>query len=130
MKKFTMLFAVLGIVGIFAAPVSYAQNDLFDEVCEQAGSEAGQSPACQDTTGDDPLTGEGGLIVRIINFVSVIGGIIAVVIIMYGGFQYITSGGDPGKTTGARNTILYAVIGLLVIALAQAAVSFILTRVL
>lgn len=126
LKRITILLALFGLVGLFAAPMASAQ--LFDEVCNEPG--ASSSAACQDTSGDDPITGEDGLILRIISIVSVVGGIIAVVIIMYGGFQYITSGGDPGKTTGARNTILYAVIGLLVIALAQAVVSFILTRVI
>lgn len=128
MKKIAALLTVLGVVGLLAAPSAHAQDGVFEGVCNEPG--ASNSPACQDTTGDDPLTGEDGLIVRVINFVSVIGGIIAVVIIMYGGFQYITSGGDTGKTNAARNTILYAVIGLVVIVLAQTVVSFILTRVL
>ena len=48
--------------------------------------------------------------------------------IMVGGFKYITSGGDSGNITGAKNTILYAVVGLVVVALAQIIVRFVLAR--
>ena len=41
-----------------------------------------------------------------------IGGLLAIVFVIYGGIQYITSQGDPGKTTQARQTIINAVIGL------------------
>jgi hypothetical protein len=128
MKRLLVVLASLGIVGLLAAPGVSAQEGIFEGVCNEPG--ASNSPACQDTTGDDPLTGSDGLIIRIINVASVIGGIIAVIIIMWGGFTYITSGGDTGKTNEARNTILYAAIGLVVIVLAQSVISFILTRVL
>ena len=59
---------------------------------------------------------------------SAIVGIIAVVMIIVGGIKYITSGGDSGNVTAAKNTILYAVIGLVVVALAQIIVKFVLGR--
>jgi hypothetical protein len=55
-------------------------------------------------------------------------GIIAVIMIVYGGFRYITSGGDATKVTSARNTILYAIIGLIIVALAQFIVKFVLKK--
>ena len=63
-----------------------------------------------------------------INLFSAIVGIIAVVMIIVGGIRYITSGGDSGNVTAAKNTILYAVIGLIVVALAQIIVKFVLSR--
>lgn len=56
-------------------------------------------------------------------------GIIAVGFIIYGAVQYVISNGDPGKITKAKNTILYSVIGLVVVLLA-AALTFFLTQVL
>src|SRR3712207_5900893 len=47
------------------------------------------------------------LITQIINIFSVIVGIVAVIMIIIGGLKYITSGGDSGNVTGAKNTILY-----------------------
>jgi hypothetical protein len=61
-----------------------------------------------------------------INILSVIVGIVAVVMIMVGGFKFITSGGDASNVASARSTILYAVIGLAVAATAQILVHFVL----
>jgi Type IV secretion system pilin len=66
------------------------------------------------------------LITNIVNIFSVIVGIIAVIMIIWGGLKYITSGGDSGNVTGAKNTILYAIIGLIIVALAQIIVRFVL----
>ena len=55
--------------------------------------------------------------------VSIIAGIAAVIMMMVGGFMYITSNGDAGKATTGRNTIIYAVVGLLIIALGQAIIT-------
>lgn len=60
-----------------------------------------------------------------INVFSVVVGIIAVVMLIVGGLKYITSGGDSGNVTGAKNTILYAIIGLVIVALAQVIVQFV-----
>jgi hypothetical protein len=68
------------------------------------------------------------LIRQIINILSVIVGIVAVIMIIIGGFRYITSGGAAEKITGAKNTILYALIGLIIVALAQIIVRFVLSK--
>ena len=49
--------------------------------------------------------------------------------IVVGGLKYITSGGDSSNVTGAKNTILYAIIGLIIVALAQLLVRFVLRTV-
>ncbi len=69
------------------------------------------------------------IITTIINILSVVVGIVAVIMIIVGGFKFITSGGDSGKVTSARNTIIYAIIGLIIVALAQIIVKFVLTKV-
>jgi hypothetical protein len=83
--------------------------------------------SCQvgDTTSSDTVN---HTVQLALNLFSAIVGIIAVVMIIVGGIRYITSGGDSGNVTAAKNTILYAVIGLIVVALAQIIVKFVLTR--
>jgi hypothetical protein len=54
--------------------------------------------------------------------------VVAVIMIIVGGLKYITSGGDSGNITSAKNTILYAIVGLIVVALAQIIVRFVLER--
>jgi hypothetical protein len=48
--------------------------------------------------------------------------------IIVGGLRYVTSGGSDASVTGAKNTILYAVIGLVIVALAQVLVHFVLSN--
>lgn len=69
------------------------------------------------------------LIKNIINVVLGVVGIIAVVMMIMGGISFITSQGDAGKVTKARNTILYGVVGLIVALLAFAIVNFVLTNI-
>ena len=68
------------------------------------------------------------LISGVINIISLVIGIVAVIMIIVGGFKYITSSGDSGKVGSAKNTILYAIIGLVVVALAQVIVRFVLGK--
>ena len=60
------------------------------------------------TTGNQVLTN--GL-----NIAYFVAGIMAVIVIILAGFSFVTSAGDPGAVTKAKNAILYAVIGLVVI---------------
>ena len=65
----------------------------------------------------------------IINAALAVLGLVAVIMIIMGGFNYMTSSGDTAKVTKARNTILYGVIGLVIALLAFAIVNFVLAEV-
>lgn len=54
-----------------------------------------------------------------------IAGAVALIFVVYGGISYTTSAGDPGKLQKAKQTILYALIGLAIVALAEAITAFI-----
>jgi hypothetical protein len=75
------------------------------------------------------LIGDGGIFTTFVNLLLFLVGAIAVVMIIYGGFRYVISGGDSGAVTTAKNTILYAIIGLVVAALAYAIIDFVLNTV-
>jgi cytochrome bd-type quinol oxidase subunit 2 len=62
---------------------------------------------------------------KVIDAFSVLVGVVSVVMIIYGGFRYITSGGDSGKVGNAKNTLIYAIIGLVIVALAQVLVHYV-----
>lgn len=70
----------------------------------------------------------GALIKTIINILLFIIGAVAVIMIVIGGIRYTLSNGDSSQITGAKNTILYAVIGLVVALLAYAIVNFVVTQ--
>lgn len=65
---------------------------------------------------------------RAIQIFQIVVGLISVFMLIFGGLKYITSGGESSGVSGAKNTILYAVIGLVVVALAQVIVQFVLNR--
>jgi hypothetical protein len=73
------------------------------------------------------LVGPTGLLTDITSKILYVVGIISVFMLIYGGIRYIISGGDAKKVTEAKNTLLYAVIGLIIAVLAFAIVRFILT---
>jgi hypothetical protein len=106
-----------------------AAANIKDNLCGSVDSLSVDSQGnCASTTssGTDTIN---NIITTVINLFSMIVGIIAVIMIIYGGLRYITSGGDSAKITSAKNTIIYALIGLVVVALAQFIVKFVLNKV-
>ena len=79
-------------------------------------------------TGDTAVTKVTGLATDIIKIFSYVVGIVSVIMVIVGGFQYVTSGGDSGKVTTAKNTIMYALIGIVIVALSQIMVNFVLAK--
>lgn len=80
------------------------------------------------TGGSKAGTSVDNTIKLVLNLFSAIVGIIAVIMIIIGGIRYVTSGGSSEKTTSAKDTILFAVVGLIVVALAQIIVKFVLNK--
>ncbi|HYF96558.1 MAG TPA: pilin [Patescibacteria group bacterium] len=108
-----------------------ASADIQNSTCQGAelrfssSPPTGQECAFANNKPEDRLN---ALVASIINLFSVVVGIVAVIMIIYGGFKYITSGGDSSNVTGAKNTILYAILGLVIVALAQFIVKFVLAK--
>lgn len=75
------------------------------------------------TTSD--LFGTGGIFTKITNVLLFIIGAISVIMLIIGGIRYVISGGDSSAVAAAKNTILYAVIGIVVALLAYALVNFV-----
>ena len=70
-----------------------------------------------------------GTVKTILQIVIGIVGVLAVIMIIFGGIQYTTSAGDTGRVTKAKNTILYGIIGLVISLLAFAIVTWVLGNV-
>jgi hypothetical protein len=130
--KITLVLTVLG--GLLMVPVAANAAALN---CSQQGLTAKQQIQCgacgaSGATNCDPGGAPKTLsdtIATIINIISIFGGALAVIMLIIGGFRYITSGGSPEATKGARNTIVYALIGLVIIATAQIIVHFVINGV-
>ena len=88
----------------------------------QEGAEAARCDGCP-----TDLFGESGAFRQITNTILYIVGIVAVIMLIIGGIRYVISGGDAKKVTDAKNTVLYAIIGLVIAVFAYAIVNFVIT---
>lgn len=82
-----------------------------------------KSPVCAPSNQNNPISGPTGVINKIANIFAMVTGVAAVVVIIISGFEYVRSTGDSAKINKAKNGILYALIGLVVVALARALVA-------
>ena len=103
-------------------------NQIVNGLCQGANLHFTDSPSASscNSNGQSITDKVNNFLKHIINIFSAIIGVVAVVMIIFGGFRYITSGGNDSSVTSAKNTILYAVIGLIIVALAQLLVRFVL----
>lgn len=76
----------------------------------------------------DNGNGVSGLLKLAINILSFAVGVIAIIFIIIGGLKYVTSQGESNNTAAAKNTIIYALVGLVMVALAQFIVRFTLNK--
>lgn len=122
---------MLGIVPAVAlAPSAVYADEIGDCLSQGSGLDAAINGDCTPADTDSGTQKIQDIVTTVVNIFSVVVGIVAVIMIIWGGFKYITSGGDSGNITGAKNTIIYAIIGLVVVALAQFIVQFVLDRVI
>lgn len=106
-------------------PVVVHAQDLQNNACAGANINLnGGSGDCGPAAGDKVS----GIIKQVINIFSAVVGAVSVIMIIIGGFRYITSGGESSSVSGAKNTIIYAIIGLVVVVLAQLIVQFVLNK--
>jgi hypothetical protein len=123
----TLMTATLG--SAFAANSVCSGNSIGDSISSGANGAASGTITDDCTTnsgvGSSSLATVGH---DVVNIFSLIVGIIAIIMIIVGGFRYITSGGSSDKVGGAKNTLVYAIIGLIIVALAQIIVHFVLNQ--
>ena len=107
----------LGFVGLVGVPAVSALTPK-DEVNKGITAAGGTA-----TTTSLPT-----LIENIISVLLFVAGAVAVIMIILGGIRYITSNGDQAQVKAAKDTIMYAIIGLIVAILAYAIVKFIVSK--
>lgn len=138
MKKIIKAITLkLFVLGLLAAPLAFSgasavvsaeEPNIQKNLCGGADNLQFGDPSNCSSLEQDATDNVNDLVTDIINIFSVVVGIVAVIMIIIGGFRYIVSGGDSGNVTNAKNTILYALIGLVIVALAQFIVRFVLGK--
>ncbi len=124
-KKFITHLSVASLLLVPVLVPAVAHADIAQNLCNGSDLTVTNTGTCDATSSGKVDT----LLTNVINIFSIVVGVIAVIMIIIGGLQYITSGGESGKITGAKNTLLYAIIGLIIVALAQIIVKFVINRV-
>lgn len=99
--------------------------DPFAQACNGAGR---TSAACQVDGNTSPVSGNNGIILRVINIFSFVIGAASVIMILVGGFRYVISNGNGENISKAKDTILYALIGIVVFLLSRGIISFVINK--
>jgi hypothetical protein len=113
---------LVAIIFVTLAAVSFSTDTSAYSLQEGVNAARGSSQPAD-------LFGAGGVITTITNTLLFIVGALSVIMIIVGGLRYVVSGGNAASVTAARNTILYAVVGLVIAFLAFAAINFVLGTV-
>ena len=116
MKKIGLIALFVGVAGVSASLASLNVSAQVD-----SGIKAATTSEMQDKRVDRTV----GSFVDILMWVV---GILSVVMIAWSGFRYITSAGDTSKLASAKNTLIYAIVGLIVAIMAYAIVTFVRER--
>ncbi len=130
---FSIAMIVLGLVALPLATVAQAKVDIGDAKsqtksgqCSQQGGAVNDGKCMKD--GKEINSGLTGIFSTVVNILLFLVGAVAVIMLVIGGFRYVTSNGDQNAVSGAKNTILYAIIGIVVAFMAYAAVNFIVSN--
>lgn len=127
MKK-TIKMMLAGLLMVPALALGVAAVAPVGDVYAQSITEGANS--AQGDQVPENITEEDGLIKRVVNIMLFIIGAVAVIMLIMGGIRYTISGGDQSQVTAAKNTILYAIVGIIVAIFAYAIVNFVLDEFL
>lgn len=134
MFKIKNIFMIASVVlSVLAVPV-IAQAAPVAGGGVAAPTSAGKRDACLALKEIDPANSCGtggskvnGIIRSVIFILSFIVGFVSVIMVIISGFKYVTSGGDSGGVASAKTTLIYALVGLVIVALAQIIVATVLS---
>ena len=115
MLSVSMSFGFGGLA-MAADPTQGAKNAVCEGVQSQVGGNCDGNQASNDIE---------GIVAVVLNLLSFIAGIAAVIMIIIAGLKYITSGGDSSGVAGAKSALIYAIVGIVIVALAQVIVQFV-----
>ena len=127
--RLKQILSSLLIIPIMALGVSAALQ--INNVNVVRATEMTLSGGVSSSQADDvPQDLAGDVFKNVVNILLFIIGAVSVIMLIYGGIRYTTSGGNANSVTAAKNTIMYSIIGLVVAILAFAVVQFVVTQVM
>jgi hypothetical protein len=129
LKKYFAAFLAVPLLALSASAIIPAFNAA---PASAAADVYNLSSGAEKAKGDGTPTtlfGNGGMITKIVNVILFLIAAVSVIMLIVGGFRYIISQGSQDKVTSAKNTILYAIVGLIIAILAYAIVNFVMGQI-
>lgn len=129
-QMISRFLAALSLVVVFALPQTVGAAPAYTQVADAKGDVCAGIGAAG---GDAGCTSSGPSVNRILSFtvntLSLVAGIGAVIMIIIAGIKYITSNGEAGNINSAKTSLIYAIVGLIIVLISQALVKFVIARV-
>ena len=119
-KIAAVVVAITSVTTLCLSPAVYAECSSSKDCIRQGADGVGSTGSSSSSVSDIAAT--------ISNIMLFILGAVAVIMIIVGGIRYATSNGDQSAVKGAKDTILYAVVGLIVALIAYAIVNFVINQ--
>lgn len=125
----SLFVALVGVASWMLTPAALAASTHFPGLGIFAVdlSVGGGANAAKGSDQPADLFGTGGIFNTISNVLLFIVGAVAVIMIVIGGLRYVISGGDSANVAAAKNTILYALVGVIVAILAYSVINFVIS---
>lgn len=118
-----LIIAVISLITLAIPAPALAYNALQGADCVN-----GSDSAICNRTNNDPISGNDGVLAHVTTIVAFVAGAAAVIIIIVSGIRYITAGGDSNAVSSAKNMLIGAIVGLVVIVLAKALITFLINQ--
>lgn len=125
-KALLLIPAMALVLSFAAAPAPAYALGISDGANSAQGDDQRGNASCLFGT-EEGCQGQTGLFRTITNILLFIIGAISVIMLVVGGIRYTISGGDQNQVTAAKNTIMYAIVGIVVAILAYAVVNFVIS---
>ena len=127
MKKLVLIYVIPVLLSLIFLPAVSLAQDLFP--CDAATA---NSAVCQEPKGNthenNSLYGQNGIITKAVRIYSIVTGIAAVFIMILAGIKLVLASGDPANVKSAKDTVIFAAIGLIIAGLGAAIVQFVLIQ--
>ena len=124
----TIGLMLLAGLQLATAQTAHAQDVITSGLCQGTNLNLQPGEECKQNEDADKKVQK--TLKTILNILTIAAGVAAVIMFIYAGFRYIVSGGEEGGVKSAKNTLIYAVIGIVVVMLSQTIVIFVLNRLI
>jgi hypothetical protein len=127
-SRLVAVFVLVVMLSGLAAPAAVSAAP-FSPSTGVPCTQASDSTICQTKSTADPLTGSTGILHNVTRLIAAVAGAVAVIIMVLAGIRYMTSQGDAEQVSKAKKTIIFAGVGLLMIAIGQALINIVISKV-